>query len=393
MPGLNRKPAPFLVCVALFLFSISMLQGKLFSSFAFGKNNSPAVIWAKKSPCREQNGTILYAVHVTHDGGCIAAGYTQETGDPEAYVTKLDKNGNNQWTRTFAADYAYDVLETADSMYVAAVINEPAVTGGCGEDNLCASLFIVKLDEEGDNVWEQRYDFPEEIFKVSVYHGVNNTFLVSAETEETQTKKSYLILMERNGSNIWQKTFSACLKSIVQTEEGQYIATGYKYSQTAHPLNSVRSLVVVKIDTDGRELWEKTYVAYADAVGGEKPSWAEAVDQTSDGGYILSGSVYSYATFEQHFFIMKLDAEGRKTWSKMFDAGTAYTVQQTADSGYIAAGCGVENVLRLDEKGNKLWSLSLEGCFSTVEQTSDGGYLLDGEQNVKISSDGGGTHK
>jgi hypothetical protein len=69
--------------------------------------------------------------------------------------------------------------------------------------------------------------------------------------------------------------------------------------------------------------------------------WAYSVQQTSDGGYIVAGRTRLSVTAWDDIFLIKTDANGNLIWAKTY-GGTyedmAYSVQQTSDGGYIVAG-------------------------------------------------------
>ena len=65
------------------------------------------------------------------------------------------------------------------------------------------------------------------------------------------------------------------------------------------------------------------------------------VQQTTDRGYILAGYTKSYGSDKGDFWLVKPDPDGNKQWDKTFggtDRDWAHSVQQTSDGGYILAG-------------------------------------------------------
>src|SRR5262249_25432718 len=92
----------------------------------------------------------------------------------------------------------------------------------------------------------------------------------------------------------------------------------------------------------------------------------------------------------------KLDAAGKLTWARAYQAGFAGSdisqIRQTADGGYIAAGSFTDAsqntgalLLKLDSAGNVQWQQDLgpagstnQAYFNTIQQTADGGYVAAG---------------
>ena len=171
----------------------------------------------------------------------------------------------------------------------------------------------------------------------------------------------------------WNKTFGGTgydsARSVQQTTDGGYILVGSK---------------LIKTDSDGNMLWNKSL------------GCGESVQQTSDGGYIIVGCIwYDYGDYNICF--IKTDSDGNIEWDKVFGGGSSYewglSVQQTSDGGYIIGGyttadyglggsCDVL-LIKTDSKGIKEWERTFKKTyidgFCSVQQTSDGGYIITDE--------------
>ncbi len=157
--------------------------------------------------------------------------------------------------------------------------------------------------------------------------------------------------------------------------------------------------------------WEK-------ALGGTGYDYATSIVQTSDGGYIVAG--YSYSNDgdvtgnhgSADYWVVKLDNTGSISWQKSLGGSgddEAASIVQTSDGGYIMAGSSNSNdgdvtgnhgsydcwVVKLDNTGSVSWQKSLGGTggdlASSVEQTSDGGYIVAG-QSYSTDGDVTGNH-
>jgi hypothetical protein len=196
----------------------------------------------------------------------------------------------------------------------------------------------------------------------------------------------YLIKTDGRGETLWTRTFGGTNhdggNSVQQTADGGYIIGGFTYSFGAGHMD----VYLIKIDAAGDTLWTKSY-------GGAEFDNGSSVQQTADGGYIIAGTSDSYGAGSYDVYLIKTDGSGETLWTRTFGGGgddEGFSVQQTADSGYIVAGhtnsfgAGGYDVylVRTDARGDTLWTRTFGGdtddLGSSVQQTSDGGYIIAG---------------
>jgi hypothetical protein len=132
----------------------------------------------------------------------------------------------------------------------------------------------------------------------------------------------------------WAKTYGGSSTdgaySVQQTADGGYIVAGYTDSFGAGSYD----YWVLKLSSTGSVMWQKTY-------GGEYDDYAYSVEQTSDGGYIVAGYTASFGAGGDRLCVLKLNSTGGVTWLKAYGGSSydyGYSVQQTSDGGYMVAG-------------------------------------------------------
>ena len=135
-----------------------------------------------------------------------------------------------------------------------------------------------------------------------------------------------------------------------------------------------------------QQSWARTY-------GGVNSDEGYSVQQTSDGGYVVMGYTNSFGAGGYDVYLVKTNASGDTLWTKVYggtqdDAGNS--VQQTSDGGYIIAGytqsfgAGDHDVwlLKTNASGDTLWTRTYGGRLidegNSVQQTSDSGYVIAG---------------
>lgn len=196
----------------------------------------------------------------------------------------------------------------------------------------------------------------------------------------------WCLKLDASGNPVWQRVLGAIgddfFYSAQQTSDGGYVLVG----ETDANKGSYRDGWVVKLDSAGKTKWKRTFGSTSNDV-------FYAVQQTSDGGYIVAGYTGSRGTGFDDGWCLKLDASGKPVWQKIYGGiGTdsLFSVQQTSDGGYVAAGYSEGSAgtsfdawcIRLDTTGTPLWRYFYGGSgvdsADHVRQTSDDGYVIAG---------------
>ena len=184
----------------------------------------------------------------------------------------------------------------------------------------------------------------------------------------------------------WNNTFGGAYQdtcyAVRQTLDDGYILIG----ETRLIEGGYHDLLLVKTDGNGNEQWIKTF-------GGGGGDYGCAVEQTSEGGYLLLGNTLSYGPVNMNVWLIKTDASGNELWNKTLSFGEhtsdeAFSMQHTADNGYIILGVTMEGndwdiwLIKINQDGIIQWDKTFDrttgdGGYS-VEQTEDNGFIIVG---------------
>ncbi len=365
------------------------------------------------------------SIKQTAEGGYIVAGYTKSTdGDVsdnhgllDMWVVKLDNIGNIQWKKCFGGtndDYAYSIQQTNDGGYIVAGAtqsNDGDVSGNHGG----MDMWVVKLDNLGNIIWQKCLGGTDVDWAYSIQLTTDGGYIVAGLSQSNNGDVTgnhgegdmWVVKLDNLGNIQWQKCLGGSTGagweralSIQQTTDSGYIVVGTAVSNDGDVSGNHggKDMWVVKIDNLGNILWQKCFGGTADDLG-------NSIQQTTDGGYIVSGDTESNDgdVLENNGFsdtwVVKINDIGNIQWQKCL-GGTSYdyakSIQQTSDGGYIFAGKVRSNdgdvfgnnglsdiwVVKFDNIGNIQWN----ECFGatgneegySIQQTTDGGYIVTG---------------
>ncbi len=268
------------------------------------------------------NDEIAGAIQQTTDGGYILGGYSYSStsmdvtgvlrGLNDYWVVKLNDTGSIVWNRLLGGsgeEQLSDIIQTSDGGYVASGYSTSSANGNVsGSVTGIFDYWIIKLNASGNPVWNRLVgglENPDE-FPTSLRQTPDGGYIVAGKSSAgasgniTGTNKGlndYLIVkLDGSGNLAWNKLLggagddAAC--SAQPTADGGYIVAGTTTSSSSGDISQAgygaEDIWVVKLDAAGAIVWQKLY-------GGNQSDFASAIQQTVDGGYIISGYTSSSA--------------------------------------------------------------------------------------------------
>ncbi len=398
-----------------------VLPTSLFAVFFHALIAQPALEWQKSLG---GNGTeSAYSILQTTDGGYITAGESSSSdgdvsgnhGGLDGWISKLSPAGKLQWQKSYGGfqfDGIRSVRQTSDGGYIAAAwsaSNDGDVSGNHGGFD----FWVVKLTTIGDIQWQKSLGGSGDEYVYSIQQTKDGGYIAAGFSNSNNGNVSnnhggfdfWVVKLDSTGNLQWQRSLGgsnddhAC--AIQQTSDGGYIVAGESASNNGNVSGNHGGFDfwLVKLNAIGTIQWQKS-------LGGSADETAWSVEQTNDGGYIAAGKSFSNNGDvsgnhgSRDMWIVKLDASGLLQWQNAVGgsaADEAFSIRQTSDGGFVAAGCSTSDdlavsgnhggqdvwIAKMDSSGVLQWQQSLGGSADDlthdVHQTQDNGFILAGE--------------
>ena len=374
--------------------NIKLLLGLCFAVFftvtlsIASAQSAPEIEWQKVLGVSGADSP--FSIQQTSDGGFIVAGkkglrsYHNSLGgsyDNTRYdllVVKYDESGNQKWQQCLGGsnhDYADSIQQTSDGGYIVAGLtssNDGDVTGHHGDydydpdrSNInTTDYWIIRLNSVGGIEWKKCLGGLGNDEASSIQQTSDGGYIVAGDTGSNDGDVTgnhgmsdyWVVKLNSVGGIEWQKSLGGSdydkASSIQQTSDGGYIVAGYTESHNGdvtgqhghYNLPDIYSNTsdywIIKLNAVGGIEWQKS-------LGGSGYDKAYSIQQTSDGGYIVAGSSESNdgdltGSHGGYGWIVNLDKSGNIMWQKRL-GGSASSIQQTFDFGYIIAGYSGSN--------------------------------------------------
>jgi hypothetical protein len=327
-------------------------------------------------------------VEETSDHGYVIAGYTGSTphGDRDMYIVKLNQDGSFAWDKTYGVEDCDDVAGSAKETKDGGLIVGGYGTGQFGVES--ANFYLMKLDASGNFAWDDDYDYDTTTdYGADVCQTLNGGYIMVGSSYYYSTSQGQydwgvnIVRTDSLGAKqnhvLIDKPGIQHLNRVIATADSGAIAIG-----------TAGAIYIVKIDKYGDTTWVKGY-------GGVGAGWA--IVQLADGGYMAFGDRGFNPPEHEDFWLLRLDSAGDSLWTRRYrnaESDLGYGLDQTSDGGFIMTGemfrnAGVDPtdfyVIRTNANGDTLWTKTIGGDqyerSYCVKQTSDGGYIIAGRTN------------
>ena len=297
------------------------------------------IIFGDKIIKTDSSGDTLWTIdftgedgHQLADSGYIFCGYWGYSS-----FVRINYQGDTIWTKPFRGA---SIVSADDGGFVftnSSCSGNPFQETGINVKNEkdCHQINLFKIDSIGNLIWSKTY-FPEPIYGDNASKDMIKTsdsgYMIFSTTNR-------IIKTDILGDTLWTKTYNlGRIYSGNQTTDGGYIITG-NYDTIQNGIQLANAIFLLKTDSSGNQIFTKTYPPPLNY----NEIWSNNVITTQDGGYLISAIAGGNAN-EYYLYIIKTNNLGDTLWTNTFGGPFGFNIlrgdniQQTTDGGYILSG-------------------------------------------------------
>ncbi len=240
----------------------------------------------------------LYDIYrIPGDGYVLCGGQRMGGNSRNIMVVRIDRMGNEIWHSLFGNDgqrhSAYSIIETDDGTFMLA---------GESAGNVCAT----HVNDEGEQIWHSNFasGYGDAVIELK-----GGQYWICGYSE----RQGYIVCFDIDGNMDWDEDYGGedreWFHSMRETEGGVVLCGEIHSADNWY----LWDFWVVKVDFNGDVIWERTYNF------GDSLQYGYSMVSTDDGGFAIGGRIGGDITFDCHFLLVKIDAEGNLEWRRTYE--------------------------------------------------------------------------
>ncbi|MCB0548990.1 MAG: DUF11 domain-containing protein [Phaeodactylibacter sp.] len=243
----------------------------------------------------------------TPDGGLLAVGETSGNWYNNIFIVRTDADGNELWRRVYGEDILINIVTELMPLPTGGY----AIAGYSMEPNPLifpypSNLFLLQIDEQGNELDIKYHPLASaEQVKGATRAADGSFYLTVSPASFSPGALSRIIKLDAGGNILWEKSSPVDdhLLSIQATPQGELAVTG---QQSRGPNDFEYLITLVKLDAEAENVAWRREIPYG------LDNYANALINTADGGYGISGRVQYSSTwpYGQNALLIKANSEG-----------------------------------------------------------------------------------
>ncbi len=271
---------------------------------------------------------------INSNGNYVIAGRKNQGSNYDQFCSyELNNFGDTLWLKhygTDSLDQANQIIQTIDGGYATIGLS-------AGYWSSYQNIYLVKTTNTGIISWTKQIGGQGQENGAAIVQSNTGEYFIGGASSYNSSGllDFYLIKVDVNGDTLWTKKYGGIqneeLTSMQQTLDGGFILSGYSESFSY----GSKDYYLIKTNIVGDTIWTKHY-------GGNLDEISKSVKQTLDGGYIITGYSQSFGISTENMYVVKINYLGDTLWTKTYGQSGRYSwgndIIQTADGGYAITG-------------------------------------------------------
>lgn len=236
-------------------------------------------------------------------------------GNLDYWVLKLDKKGSIIWQKTYGGIYVDElrsIQSTLDGGYVLGGYSNSPISGNKTEDNFGeGDYWVLKINKTGNIEWQKTIGGDKDDQLSVVHQSYDKGYIVGGNSNSGSSKSKslsnqsgtdlWVLKLDEKGEILWQETYNFgkvdVLTSLVENDDHSFLIGGFAQGEIVNkPISKKKGIIKVdkmksgtddfialKISEKGEKLWDKI-------VGSDGEDILKKAIETRDGGYLLAGT-------------------------------------------------------------------------------------------------------
>ncbi len=235
-----------------------------------------------------------------------------------------------------------------------------------------SDAWIIKLDKYGQIDWRRTYGGAQKDEANGVIITKDQHFLVVGTTQSQGNGKEDIWLLKLNskGRKVWEKTYGTSLmdvgSAVCQMPNGNYALTGFSQMETTKKA----SMSVICVNPQGTLIWQQTF-------GGNNWDVGMGIIANKRNELTIAGHSKSFSNGNSDGWIVKLDKDGKALWKENFggtEADIFTDIKAYKNGSYLVVGSTRSNsqgwedvwVMKLNAQGKKRWEKRIGAAKADV---------------------------
>lgn len=224
------------------------------------------------------------------DGNFAMVGFNQTVESfGNVYIVKVNDIGEIIWANNFGdsyIDHGFDVTEDSNgNIYIAGTYGGFYSPTSNDYKNPDADIFIIKTNASGEKIWSKRFGGSSHDWAKSIITSPDGGLIIcgSSQSEGLGSFDAFLMKIDEDGNEVWFKTYGG--PEFEYGEQVQFSSDNSLYmigTSASFSGDYSTDHYLVKTDINGNEIWSQNY-------GSTESDYSSSLICTADSGCVFTG--------------------------------------------------------------------------------------------------------